>query len=301
MRKQIAKGLIRLSQRIPAFRARGSYSGLEKYKGPHAEFARSEIEYGDHENFLDNISHIDFPTLIAGKDVLDYGSGYGGRAVWMARYARQVYGVEIVEHRVRSGNDYAKFKAVHNATFSLGREDKIMMGDNTIDLITSFDVMEHVQRPELIMSEMYRVLKPGGLGIIIFTPYYGMFSHHLNPISLWPALHWFFSARTLVKSVNKLLVSDADFERLKLQRLPLPLSSFNNKRQCIPGLNGLTKPEYKDIAKACGFQIREFRSRPILGKFRLLGKAGVLINRLLIAVPRLDEYFSHNLVSVLSK
>ena len=301
MRKQIVKGLIRLSQHVPAFRARGSYSGLEKYKGPHAEFARSEIEYGDHENFLDNISHIDFPSLIAGKDVLDYGSGYGGRAVWMARYARHVYGVEIVEHRVRSGNDYAKFKAVQNATFSLGREDKVMMGDNIIDVITSFDVMEHVQRPELIMSEMYRVLKPGGLGIIIFTPYYGMFSHHLNPISLWPALHWFFSASTLVKSVNELLVSDAEFDRLKLQRLPLPLPSFNNKRECIPGLNGLTKPEYKDIVKSCGFQIREFQSRPILGKFRLLGKVGALINRLLITVPRLDEHFSHNLVSVLSK
>ena len=301
MRKRIVKGLIRLSQRFPTFRARGSYSGIEKYNGPHAEFAKSEIEYSDHDNYLENISQFDFPSLLAEKDVLDYGSGYGGRAVWMAQYARHVYGVEIVEDRVTRGNDYAQFKGVHNATFSLGREDKIMMGDNAIDLITSFDVLEHVQKPDLIMSEMYRVLKPGGLGIIIFTPYYGMFSHHLNPISLWPALHWFFSARILVESVNELLVSDAEFGSLKLQRLPLPLSSFNNKRECIPGLNGLTKTEYKDIVNACGFQIRDFRSTPILEKFRLLGNAGVLINRFLIKVPRLDECFAHNLVSVLSK
>jgi SAM-dependent methyltransferase len=41
---------------------------------------------------------------------------------------------------------------------------------NSFDTIVSFEVFEHVFNPEQILSEIYRVLKPGG-HILITTPF----------------------------------------------------------------------------------------------------------------------------------
>lgn len=40
--------------------------------------------------------------------------------------------------------------------------------DNTFDIVLSLDVMEHVYRPDLVISEIYRTLKPGGIYICTF-------------------------------------------------------------------------------------------------------------------------------------
>jgi len=42
------------------------------------------------------------------------------------------------------------------------RDDKLPFSDNMFDCIISDYVLEHVEKPEMFLSEVYRVLKPGG-------------------------------------------------------------------------------------------------------------------------------------------
>jgi SAM-dependent methyltransferase len=296
----LAKTVILLSQRIPVFAARGGYSGLSAAPDPTDRFAKSEIELEDHQNFLANLSTLDFGALIGGRLVLDYGSGFGGRAVWMAASARQVEGVEIHLTMVEQSNQFAAMKGATNVRFTMGSEERILFADNYFDVVVSFDVLEHVERPDTILKELHRVLKPGGTAVLIFTPYYGLFSHHLNYISLFPGLHWIFSADTLIDAVNELL-AQPEFARLGMDRRPPPHLSYNGKRLCLPSLNGLTRREYVELVRALDLRVVHMRATPILERYRILGAPGAALNRALSVIPGLDEAVSYNLVSILRK
>ncbi len=300
--KWLIKQLIILSQKLPLFQARGSYSGLkETAESQFSKFTKSELEFNDHDNFLVNLGNLNFPQCIEQKAVLDYGSGYGGRAVWMANQARFVEGVEIHQSTVDISNEFARYRKVNNVHFTLGSEDKIFFEDKYFDVIVSFDVLEHVKKPDLLIKEFFRVLKDDGIAILIFTPYYGMFSHHLNYITLFPGLHWFFSPQALIEAINELIEYYPEFANLGISKQPQPSLSYNQKRQCLPSLNGLTKPEYIELIQQTGFHIIHLKSTPILEKFSLLGKMGIAVNQFINNQLGFDELFSHNLVSILSK
>jgi SAM-dependent methyltransferase len=43
---------------------------------------------------------------------------------------------------------------------------RLPFADNSFDLLVSIDVHEHLQRPELLAAEFFRVLKPGGRAVV---------------------------------------------------------------------------------------------------------------------------------------
>lgn len=288
-----------LSQHIPAFSARGGYSGLSPAEQGN-NLAKSRREFEDSANFLENLKEFNFIDIVAGKRILDFGSGYGGRSLWMAQYASEVEGIEIRQELVDASASYAASLKMASARFHAGTESGIAFPDAWFDVVVSFDVLEHVQHPDIVLRELYRVLRPAGTAIIIFTPYYGMFSHHLNYLSLFPALHWVFAPKTLVHATNFLL-EEPRFASLGVGKQPEPALSWNNKRRVLPTLNGLTKPEYVALSRQIGFKAENMYSTPILAKFQFLGKPGAILNALLMRFPGFDEGLAHNLVSILSK
>ena len=86
---------------------------------------------------------------------------------------------------IGAGGDYLKdvFKSTYNEWVSLDydlRTDSIdVRGDGQqlpfknkmFDTIISIDVLEHVSAPEKFVSEMFRVIKPGGM-VILSTPFF---------------------------------------------------------------------------------------------------------------------------------
>jgi len=302
IQKTLVKSLVRLSQRIPQFRARGSYSGMHRLKGNvDPRFAKSELEFQDHESFLANLPRSVFEDSLHGQTVLDFGSGYGGRTVWLAQVAEHVEGVEVMEHRVDISAEYAQHRRRPNVRFSLGDQSRINFPDDHFDTVVTLDVLEHVDHPDLILNEFYRVLKPGGTVIAIFTPWLGMFSHHLNYITLLPALHWFFDTQQIVEAVNELLESEDAFKSLNISRQPDAPWSFNRRRRCLPTVNGMTKPEYLRLLRKAHLQLAYCRATPILEKWQFLGRLGSWLNRCLTLLPVADEMFSSNLVTLSTK
>lgn len=98
-----------------------------------------------------------------GKAILDVACGEGYGSALLARQARRVVGVDIageaVEHARR------KYRAP-NLTFVQGSADSLPLESQSVDLVVSFETIEHHDRHDEMMTEVKRVLKDDGLFII---------------------------------------------------------------------------------------------------------------------------------------
>lgn len=56
--------------------------------------------------------------------------------------------------------------------------DLHMVADNTVDLVISISTLEHVRYPNKVVSEIYRILKPGGI-FYVSVPF--IFNFHSDP------------------------------------------------------------------------------------------------------------------------
>lgn len=120
---------------------------------------------------------------LRGKTVLDIASGTGYGSSIMAQTAKQVTGVDISQEAVDYANThYANDKL----TFLKGDCCNIPISDNSIDVIVSFETIEHIDRHEEFLSEIKRVLTPDGV-VIISSPNKRLYSdvpQRVNPYHL---------------------------------------------------------------------------------------------------------------------
>jgi SAM-dependent methyltransferase len=63
-----------------------------------------------------------------------------------------------------------------------GDARRLPFGDGTFDTVASFEVLEHIDSPEQVMSEMARVTKPGGR-VLLTVPFAA--PHHQMPFDHW--------------------------------------------------------------------------------------------------------------------
>ena len=104
--------------------------------------------------------------LVDGKVVLDIACGDGYGSAILAKHANKVIGVDIAEEAVNS----AKLKhQAENLEFSKGSCSAIPMGDASVDIVVSFETIEHHDEHEQMMMEIKRVLKKDGV-LIISSP-----------------------------------------------------------------------------------------------------------------------------------
>lgn len=111
--------------------------------------------------------------FVKDKRVLDIacGEGYGAAALQKAG-AIQVTGVDVSEEACRHAHrKYA-------LDVRLGNAEQIPLADNSVDVIVSFETIEHLNDPNRFLDECVRVLTPHGK-LIVSTPNKGVYS--------WPA------------------------------------------------------------------------------------------------------------------
>ena len=115
------------------------------------------------------------------KDILDIACGEGYGAYLLADVARSVIGVdiaeEVVEHARRKYGDHPRL------SFEIGTCSEIPLDDASVDLVVSFETLEHHGEHDQMLREVKRGPAPGGT-LVISTPdrlYYTILPKASNP------------------------------------------------------------------------------------------------------------------------
>jgi SAM-dependent methyltransferase len=109
-------------------------------------------------NRMTNAAFIQFLDVPSGARVLEVGSGLGLLAVAVASAAEdvRVVGVELSRDQIAAAAPSSR------VTYQQGDAHALDFPDNGFDLVYARYLLEHVARPEAVLREMRRVVRPGG-------------------------------------------------------------------------------------------------------------------------------------------
>lgn len=102
-------------------------------------------------------------TLARGKRVLDVASGEGYGTDLLATVAASAVGVDLSAEAVAHAN--ARYGRDGLSYVAASCTD-IPLPDESVDLLVSFETIEHIHEQEAFVAEVVRLLAPGGLFVI---------------------------------------------------------------------------------------------------------------------------------------
>lgn len=169
-------------------------------------------------------------------NVLDIGCGIGDFLGYCKKEGWNVSGLEPNEH--------ARKLVLENHQIVVDDVSEISkLADEQFDLITLFHVLEHIVEPKQMLSEMLRVLKPGGR-LVVALPNHASWDakhyekfwaawdvprhlYHYNPKSILSLMNQF----GLIEEMTKPMVWDAFYvsllsEKFKGKKAPLLRAAF---------------------------------------------------------------------------
>lgn len=102
--------------------------------------------------------HIDWP----GKAVLDLGCAGGFMAEALEDRGATVTGIDPAHQAIDAARAHAASQG-HAITYDIGVGEALPYADAAFDAVVCVDVLEHVQDLPMVLAEVGRVLRPGGL------------------------------------------------------------------------------------------------------------------------------------------
>jgi len=113
-----------------------------------------EVSDGDH--FKERVEEIIAPRVPHGR-ILDVGCGTGHFLAVAVAHGYEVCGVEPNSDMVQYAKSELKIPNMHCGTLA-----DAMYPAASFDVVTIWDVLEHVEQPGELLKDIARVLKPGG-------------------------------------------------------------------------------------------------------------------------------------------
>src|SRR5262245_26050612 len=118
-----------------------------------------------------------FGVDFAERTVLDFGCADGAITPhYLKTGAARVIGVDLDAKaiaRAQTKNDEPRVSFLQSSV------EGVPLDDESLDVVVSYDVFEHVTRPAPILAELHRVLRPGGQVLIGTWGWYHPFAPHL--------------------------------------------------------------------------------------------------------------------------
>ncbi|MEQ6884638.1 bifunctional 2-polyprenyl-6-hydroxyphenol methylase/3-demethylubiquinol 3-O-methyltransferase UbiG [Salicola sp. Rm-C-2C1-2] len=102
--------------------------------------------------------HIDW----ADKQVLDLGCAGGFMAEALANRGARVTGIDPAAQAIAAARAHARASG-HDIAYDVGVGEALPHADESFDAVVCVDVLEHVGDLEKVLTEVARVLRPGGL------------------------------------------------------------------------------------------------------------------------------------------
>ncbi len=116
--------------------------------------------------------------ICAGKEVLDIASGEGYGSYMISQVAKRVVGVDISSEAIQSAK--LRYQS-SNLSFVEGGCENIPLPDASVDVIVSFETIEHINDHKIFLKEALRVLRPEGT-LLISSPEREIYNEQRNQI-----------------------------------------------------------------------------------------------------------------------
>jgi ubiquinone/menaquinone biosynthesis C-methylase UbiE len=99
-------------------------------------------------------------------EILDLGCGPGIVASDLAGNAGRITAFDLTPEMLAKAKQRCKQAGISNVTFELGRAEELPFAKNRFDAVLTRLTIHHFQDPRPVMSEMARVIRPGGRLVI---------------------------------------------------------------------------------------------------------------------------------------
>src|SRR5665213_1237523 len=178
---------------------------------------------------------------------LDVGCGNGAQTIFFARHFERWMAIDVEENRL---DEFRRVMAsgewpVANGAFVIRKYDgeHIPLEDNSVDVLTCIEVIEHTKSDAQTARELFRVLAPGGAAIMTVPNKWWIFETHganlpLIPWNRVPFFSWlperihskYAKARIYRKVQIEALVRNVGFEIKKSVYVTAPMDMVRPAR-----------------------------------------------------------------------
>jgi SAM-dependent methyltransferase len=291
---KIAKFVLRT---LPAYPGE-DYRPLDEIT-PDVALRLARLAYEDEsESGCGFLKYFDGKAKLSAGVMFDLGCGFGGRTLSFQRITGGDYvGLDTDSRAGVTALQFARSMGSHRASFAAGVGESLPFANDSFDVVLCYDVLEHVQDLEKTLDEIYRVLKPAGLFLAVFPPYFHPKGAHLDGyVSRVPYANLLFSTNVLVRAIDEVLDERGDGYR------PQPLRSGDK----MYGLNGVTIRSFRRMLRKSRFEVIRLEFLPLLNKMiRVFEKWKMKYYAWMFyplsRIPVLQEMFTHRIVAVLRK
>lgn len=123
---------------------------------------------------------------LAGRRLLDVGCGGGYLSEEFARDGFEVVGVDPAAASIEAARAHAIVSGLEIG-YHVGRGESLPFEDRSFDVVACCDVLEHVEDPGVVIREVARVLRPGG--VFLFDTVNRTFRSRVVLICVWQDLN----------------------------------------------------------------------------------------------------------------
>ncbi|MEK6320652.1 MAG: class I SAM-dependent methyltransferase [Acidobacteriota bacterium] len=244
------------------------------------------------------LKYFEGQVKVSGGIILDLGCGFGGRTLAFQQVTGNTWvGVDIDSIASVAGLQFARSMGSTNAFFATAVGESLPFTNDSFDAVLCYDVLEHVQDLERTLAEVYRVLKPAGLFLTVFPPYFHPKGSHLEGYaSRVPYANLIFPSKVLLRAIDELLEERGDGYRPQALRPGDRLYS----------LNGVTIRSFRRMLNRSNFEVLRLEFLPLLNKMirqfhRWKMHYYAWLFYPLSRIPVLQELFTHRIVAILRK
>lgn len=139
----------------------------EKFHGIGLSKSDIQLRYDNYVKFAFATTSVEKinPYLHKESSVLDIGSGFGSFVYLLRQKKINAYGLEITDFLVKYSRERLielSLKEPSSSIYLKGTALKLPFSNNSFDVITMWNVLEHIQDHKTALKEAFRVLKPNG-------------------------------------------------------------------------------------------------------------------------------------------
>jgi arsenite methyltransferase len=218
--------------------------------GSYSEAERSELPQLAADASLGCGNPVALAALSPGEVVLDLGSGGGIDVLLSARRVApggRAYGLDMTDEMLELARRNQVEAGVENAVFLKGEIEDVPLPDSHVDVVISNCVINLSTEKQRVISEAFRVLKPGGRFAVSDVVFLGE-KNKLPPgvarsVELWSGC----ISGALEKGEYETLLSEAGFEEVAVE------VTHTYPPEQIEGLSGEDGEALREVPAASAF------------------------------------------------